>query len=142
MSALDFLKSGLSGFLATFGFALWFSLPKETLLRASFVGMGGFLVRTLMIHFGQSVTNASFFGALFIGIFGYYRARSFHYPRVIFTVTAIIPLVPGASLCKALLLLSTGKVVPGLESAVQASMTVAALAAALVVARTFTFQRD
>jgi uncharacterized membrane protein YjjB (DUF3815 family) len=136
---LEWLQQGAIGFVATLGFAVWFALPRETLLRAASVGMGGFLVRGVTLHLGQSPVSASFFAALFIGVFGYSRARSFHYPRVIFTVTGIIPLVPGIPVYRALLLFSQGSVMAGLENATQGFLIIAALAAGLTVARALTF---
>jgi hypothetical protein len=38
---------------------------------------------------------ATFIAALVVGLLGYSQARFFHVPRLIFTVTGIIPMVPG-----------------------------------------------
>jgi uncharacterized membrane protein YjjB (DUF3815 family) len=138
MNISELAIDAVIGFVATLGFAIWFSLPRETLLRAGLVGMGGFLVRSLVTRLGQPLMVGSFFAALFIGVFGYYRARTFHYPRAIFTVTGIIPLVPGVSSYRAILLFSQGNLTLGLENAVQAMFVIASLAAGLTVARTFT----
>jgi uncharacterized membrane protein YjjB (DUF3815 family) len=138
--AWHWLGQGAIGFVATVGFAVWFALPRETLLRAGTVGMGGFLLRSLIVAHGHSLMIGSFFAALFIGLFGYARARTFHYPRVIFTVTGIIPLVPGISAYRALLLFSQGNTLQGLESAMQGFLVLAALAAGLTAARAATFR--
>jgi uncharacterized membrane protein YjjB (DUF3815 family) len=138
LTALDWLREAGIGFVATLGFAVWFALPRETLLRAGVVGMGGFLLRGALVHSGRSLVLASFFAACFIGVFGYYRARTFHYPRVIFTVTGIIPLVPGISVYRALLQFSQGAVGAGLENAIQGFFVIAALAAGLTAGRAMT----
>ena len=139
LSPYELARLAVIGFVATIGFAVWFGLPRETLLRASVVGMGGFLVRGVLVNLGHSLMIASFFAALFIGVFGYYRARTFRYPRVIFTVPGIIPLVPGIPAYQALILLSRGSVAAGIESGLQGFLIIAALAAGLTAARAFTF---
>lgn len=139
VTAYDLARFAVIGFVATIGFAVWFALPRETILRASVVGMGGFIVKGVLVKLGHSLMIASFFAALFIGVFGYYRARTFRYPRVIFTVPGIIPLVPGIPAYQALLLFSQGSVSAGIESALQGFLVIAALAAGLTAARPFTF---
>ncbi|MGC4093867.1 MAG: threonine/serine exporter family protein [Polyangiaceae bacterium] len=138
---LHWVESAAIGFLATVGFGVWFALPRETLPRAGVVGMGGFLLRTALVEHGHSPMVGSFFAAVFIGVFGYYRALSYRYPRVIFTVPGIIPLVPGIPAYRALLLISQGNVLGGLDSAMQGFLISAALAAGLAAARALTFRR-
>jgi uncharacterized membrane protein YjjB (DUF3815 family) len=137
---LEWIKLACIGLVATGGFAIWFALPRETLLRAGVVGMCGFLLRAVLLSFGHSLMIGSFFAALFIGVFGYYRARTFNYPRVIFTVTGIIPLVPGIPAYRALLLFSQSRVSQGFDNAMQGFLVIAALAAGLTTARAVTFR--
>lgn len=129
------------GLFATLGFAVWFNVPRETLSRAALVGTCGFLVRFALLKFGHSPAIASFWAAFFIGIFGYYRARTFRYPRVIFTVTGIIPMVPGIPAYEALVHFTKGDVNSGLQSAVKATLVLGALAGGLTAARALTMRR-
>ncbi len=126
------------GAVATIGFAIWFNLPRETLLRAAAVGAGGYVIRFGALQAGQPPFVASFLAAFFIGIAGYFRAKSFRYPRVIFTVTGIIPLVPGIPTYQALVYFSKGNVTLGLDSLLRATLIIASLSAGLTVARAIT----
>jgi uncharacterized membrane protein YjjB (DUF3815 family) len=127
------------GLVATLGFAIGFNLPRGALSRVGLVGMAGFLVRFGMLTLGHSVAAASFAAAFFMGVVGYYGARTFRYPRVLFTVTGIIPLVPGIPAYQAILEFSHGNLSLGLENLVRASWVIIALAAGLTAARGFTW---
>lgn len=133
---LDLVAQAALGAVATMGFAVWFNLPRETLLRAGTVGAGGYVVRFLLLRIGQPPFVASFFASFFVGLAGYYRAKTIRYPRVIFTVTGIIPLVPGIPTYQALVFFSKGDVTSGLESSLRATLVIASLSAGLTVART------
>lgn len=135
---LDLVIQATLGAVATVGFAIWFNLPRETLLRAATVGAGGYVVRFLLLRIGQPPFVASFVASFFVGLAGYYRAKSIRYPRVIFTVTGIIPLVPGIPTYQALVYFSKGNVTAGLDSCLRATLVIASLSAGLTVARTIT----
>jgi uncharacterized membrane protein YjjB (DUF3815 family) len=123
------------GAAATLGFAVWFNVPREALLRVVLVGAGGFLVRRVLLDAGQAAPLATFWAALFVGVFGLARARTFRYPRVIFTVTGVIPLVPGAPAYESLVRFSAGDVSGGASALVRALMITLAIAGGLTGAR-------
>ncbi|MBN2195952.1 MAG: threonine/serine exporter family protein [Polyangiaceae bacterium] len=123
------------GAFATLGFAVWFRVPRETLTRVVLVGTVGFLVRQVLNDFGVAPPVSSFWAALLIGVFGLERARTFHYPRVIFTVTGVIPLVPGISAYESLVRFTEGDLDGGIASMVRATAIILALAGGLAAAR-------
>lgn len=133
-----FVNVGL-GALATLGFAVWFSVPREALGRVVAVGASGFLARRLLLDAGLSLPLATLWAASLIGVAGLLGARRFNIPRVTFTVTGIIPLVPGAAAYRSLERFSSGDVAAGSESFVQAILVTFAIVGGLTMARAITF---
>lgn len=79
------------------GFALLFNTPKRALWVAALLGALGFGLKTLLIHTvieGQLVL-ASLAGASLVGILGVYFAHRVHTPPIIFTIPAVINMIPG-----------------------------------------------
>lgn len=127
------------GAFATLGFAVWFRVPREALTRVVAVGTAGFVVRQLLVHFGVQTPIASFWAALLIGLFGLERARSVGCPRVIFTVTGVIPLVPGIPAYESLVRFTAGDLDGGVAALVRATAVILALAGGLTAARAVSF---
>lgn len=123
------------GFVATVGFAVWFNVPRDMLLRGGLVGTSGYLVRWACTLIGYSAPVSSFWAAFAIGLLGYASVRRSQHPRVIFTIPGIIPLVPGIPAYESLIALFQGDILRGLENGVRASLVITALAAGLTAAR-------
>jgi uncharacterized membrane protein YjjB (DUF3815 family) len=128
------------GAVATLGFAVWFRVPRETLGRVVLVGASGFVLRQVLVRIGVASPVASFWSALLIGVVGLERARTFRYPRVIFTVTGVIPLVPGIPAYESLVRFTAGDVDGGIAGVVRATATLLALGGGLAAARSVTFR--
>lgn len=128
----------LLGLTATCGFALWFNVPRNILPRTCLFGGGAYVVRLVLMQLGESPATAVFWAALFAGLAGYVQARNARVPRVLLTVPAVIPLVPGVPAYAAIVSFFRGDVLAGLESAVKATMIIAALAGGLTAARVVT----
>ena len=129
------------GFAATLGFAIWFNVPRDLLLRVACVGTIGFLVRFAARELGLTPAASSFWGAFAIGSVGYLFAHRGHLPRVIFTIPGIIPLVPGIPAYEALVAFLRGDTSRGIENVVRATLVVGALAGGLTAARAVTLRR-
>lgn len=129
------LLQAVWGFLATFGFAVLFNVPRKTLLACALVGAGGHAVRYTLRGIGVSNEVATFCGATFVGLTGYWQSRYWHWPRVVFTVTGIISMVPGIPAYEVLMYFNQGDILGGLQSFVRAGLVTAAIAAGLGAAR-------
>lgn len=136
----DLLRHAVLGAVATLGFAVWFNLPRDALMRAGAIGAAGYVARFLLLNIGQPPYVASFWAAFVVGLSGF-RFTSLRYPRVMFTVTGIIPLVPGIPAYQALVFLSKGNAQAGLESSLKATLIIASLSGGLTVARALTMLR-
>jgi uncharacterized membrane protein YjjB (DUF3815 family) len=138
MTLSDLLLQGLFGFVATAGFAVLFNIPRRVLISAALIGAVGHLLRFALRQVGISNEVATFCGALTVGLVGYWQARRMHLPRLVFTVTGIISMVPGVSAYEIVVYFSKGDILDGLQSAVRATLIAGAIAAGLSTARILT----
>jgi len=138
MELSTFLTQALFGFLATFGFAILFNVPRKILLSCSLIGAGGHLLRFVMRSAGISNELATFTAALVVGLVGYWQAYRMKVPRIGFTVTGIISMVPGIPAYETLFYFNQGDILEGLQSAVRATLVAGAIAAGLSTARFLT----
>lgn len=99
MMILDFvgrlLHDAIWSGVAALGFAILFNVPTRTLRGCLACGAAGHAIRTMMMGFGLSVEFATLIGAAVVGIMGTTFARRWQTPAAVFTVSGVIPLVPG-----------------------------------------------
>lgn len=89
--------------LAALGFAILFNVPPRTLTGCVIGGAAGHAVRTGLMEAKMDIEPATLIGAVVIGFMGIYFARRYNAPAAIFTVSASIPMVPGAFAYRAML---------------------------------------
>lgn len=98
-----FFEKGIWLGCAALGFAILFNVPVRTLLLIFVFGALGGLTKTLLMKFDVSVVLASLAGASVIGILGVYAAYRKHTPPMVFSIPAVIPMVPGVFAYKTML---------------------------------------
>lgn len=81
--------------VASLGFAILFNVPARMLLGCLLCGAVGHAVRTLLMQAGLSIEGATLAGATAVGFLGELFARLWQAPVPIFTVSGVIPMVPG-----------------------------------------------
>ncbi len=138
MTIPDLLLQVVLGFVATAGFAVLFNVPRDTLIPAGLIGAAGHVLRFVLRSSGVSNELATFCGALAVGLVGYWQARRTLHPRLIFTVTGIISMVPGVPAYEVIFYFNRGDILDGLQSAVRATLLAGAIAAGLSTARILT----
>ncbi len=138
MTVTDLSLQALFGFVATTGFAILFNVPRRALLVCGLIGTAGHLLRFVLRGLGVSNELATFCGALLVGLVGYWQARRMYVPRLVFTVTGIIAMVPGIPAYEVIFYFNKGDILDGLQSAVQAGLVAGAIAAGLGTARIVT----
>jgi uncharacterized membrane protein YjjB (DUF3815 family) len=84
---------------------------------------------------GGQLRGGSYLGALAVGLLGYALARTYRMPRMVFTVTGVIPMIPGVPAFGTLLELASGNVDVGLHNAVDTILIGGALAMGLTTVR-------
>ena len=89
------------------GFALVFNVPREALKFCALGGALGHGLRFLLIHVGNlHIEWATFLAATTVSMVGVYWARHLRAHPKVFTVAAMIPMIPGVYAFTALLALA------------------------------------
>lgn len=83
---------------ATFGFTIILHIRGVRMLAAAAGGAIAWLVYLVLFRATSSVTLASFAASLAVGLFSEIMAAVFKSPATVFTVCAVIPLVPGGGM--------------------------------------------
>lgn len=83
--------------LVSLGFAMLFNTPRRALWAAGLLGAVGFGTKNLILRFllPEQVIIASLAGASTVGMLGMYFAHRVHTPPIVFTVPAVINMIPG-----------------------------------------------
>jgi uncharacterized membrane protein YjjB (DUF3815 family) len=138
MTILDLLLQWLSALVVTGGFGILFNVPRRMLLPCGVIGAIGHLLHYMLRISGISNELATFAGALFVGLAGYWQARRIHSPRLAFTLTGIITMIPGIPAYEMVVYFSNNKLIDGLQSGVRVALLVGAITAGLSTARILT----
>jgi uncharacterized membrane protein YjjB (DUF3815 family) len=107
MDWLAFFEKGIWFGFAAVGFSILFNVPPRTILIVGILGALGGLTKLFSIHLGASVLLASLLGASLIGILSIQAAHNKHAPPLVFSIPAVIPMVPGVFAYQAILGLIT-----------------------------------
>lgn len=100
---LTLMEKSLFGGLAALGFGILFNVPVRTLLHISLLGLLGIFLKNYLLSFDISIILSSFIGATAIGILSLLAAKSKHSPPLVFSIPAVIPMVPGIFTYKTML---------------------------------------
>ena len=107
MSIIDLLFGLLNDMffaaIPAVGFALVFNVPQRALIYCAVGGAIGHGGRYLMMQFGVPIEWATFFAATIVGMIGVHWSHRFLAHPKVFTVAALIPMVPGVFAYKAMI---------------------------------------
>ncbi len=83
--------------LVSIGFAVLFNTPRRALWVTGLLGGIGFGIKIILLEYviPEQIILASFFGASAVGILGMYFAHIVHTPPIVFTIPAVINMIPG-----------------------------------------------
>lgn len=93
--ALQYLLNAIFSAIPAVGFAMVFNVPKKTLIYCAFGGAITYSSRYFLMDLNFSIELATFIASTIIGIVALYWSRKFTIPRPVYTIAAIIPLLPG-----------------------------------------------
>ena len=96
MDFLDILEKSFWAGIAAIGFAVLFNVPVRTLFSIWLLGAIGGLAKFSVLDLGGNIILASLIGASLIGILSISIAHKVHAPPLVFSIPAVIPMVPGA----------------------------------------------
>ena len=116
-SALPLLVQALLAFFSSFwagvGFGALLSAPRKAILWSGFLGAIGYLAYWLCMQGAMAETAAMFLGALLASIGTQIAARRFKMIATVFVTIAILPMVPGLGLYRAMSALAQGALASG-----------------------------
>jgi uncharacterized membrane protein YjjB (DUF3815 family) len=135
MSLWEIAQQGFWAFVATAGFAVLFNVPRRAIVFCGLNGAIGIMCRRALLENDIHAVTSTFCGAMTVGFCGYFLARLFHRPRLIFTVTGIIPMVPGVLAFETVVYFMRDDITTGVETAVRAILLVGAIGAGLMTMR-------
>lgn len=96
MELLELFEKGIWAGLAAVGFAILFNVPLRTLFPVWILGALGGLAKYYCLSIELNIILASLVGASLIGVLSVPLAHKVHSPPMIFSIPAIIPMIPGA----------------------------------------------
>lgn len=95
MTLWSFIEAVLLAAIVSAGFALLFSVPKRTLIATALLGALGLAIRLVLLQWEWSLLSSTFMAALAIGACSMLLSWRFHAPCIVFSLPAVIPMVPG-----------------------------------------------
>ncbi len=146
---LGLLENALLASVPAVGFGMAFNVPRRILGWCAAGGALGRGLRYLLVEAGLPVAWATLLAAAAVSWLGVWVAQRLHAHPKVFTVAAVIPMVPGVPMYTALLALSQIQrsgvtyelLATAITSALDASFIVAALAVGLAVPGLFVYRR-
>ncbi len=103
----------ISSYLAGAGFGLLLSAPRKAVIWGGVLGAVGYTAYWLCMQLGMAETAAMFLGALAAAIGTQMAARRFKMIATVFVTIAILPMVPGLGLYRAMSALAQGQLASG-----------------------------
>ncbi|WKB37279.1 threonine/serine exporter family protein [Terrilactibacillus sp. S3-3] len=82
-------------FIATAAFGILFNIPGRPLVQGGVVGMIGWMVYFVLYTYFVGAFAATFVAAFAIAIISQFFAKFYKTPVIVYSVSGIIPLVPG-----------------------------------------------
>ena len=128
-----FIQIGLS-FIATSCFAVIFNAPIKVIPWCGIVGSLGWTIYHSLAQSGVYEVHATFIGAFVVSIVAHIYARRLRMPMIVFSVSGIIPLVPGSIAYNAMRNIVEVDYFMGMEYAMRAFLISGAIAMGLVFA--------
>lgn len=128
----------IGSFGGTVGFSILLNAPKRMILPAAVTSIFGYELYIVLMHMaGFSEMTAYFFASAFMAVLCEIEARVMRMPSTIFLLSALVPLVPGYTIYRAMLFLVEDNGALAAATALNAAQGVAAIAVGAVAASVF-----
>lgn len=122
-----------SSFIATMAFGILFNVPRRSLASGGLVGMIGWVIYIgLMDNLQLNAVVATLISAFSIATLSQFLARYHKMPATLFSVTGIIPLVPGAVAYDTIRQFMENNYTEGIQLATKTLMLAGAIAFGLI----------
>lgn len=124
--------------LGVLGFALMFNSTVRMALGAAAIGMVANTVRLELADLGVAIQAATVIATLGVGLLAAWVAPTLKVPRITVSVPAVVIMVPGAGVYRAVMGFNNGDIDAAVGAGVQAFFVVICIAIGLAVARMLT----
>ncbi|RFU62437.1 threonine/serine exporter family protein [Peribacillus glennii] len=121
-----------TSFIASAAFGILFNVPKQSLVQCGFVGMAGWLLYCWFVWQSVDSIIATLAAAFLVALISQLFAKMYKTPIIIFSVSGIIPLVPGGLAYDAMRRFVSNDYSMAVELAAKALMLSGAIAMGLI----------
>jgi uncharacterized membrane protein YjjP (DUF1212 family) len=135
---MTLLWRAVACFAGGLGYGILFNNPPRTILAVAILSMVGNEIRLALHDLGFALPQATFFGALAVGLGASLVRGSLHVPRIALTVPSIIMMTPGLYAFQTIVFLNQGKVTDAIAAGTVCGFAVGAMAMGLIAARFIT----
>lgn len=123
----------VTSFIATAAFAILFNAPKRSLIQCGLVGMLSWMAYFILVEYDVDSILATLVATFIVGVISQIFARFYKMPVIIFSVSGIIPLVPGGLAYNAMRRFVQNDYTEAVHFAVQAFMLSGSIALGLIL---------
>ena len=92
---LNILEVAVWSGIAAVGFGILFNIPKKAIFTVFVLGFTAGFIKFVLLKFSIDIILASLIAALFVGVLSMPLAHKIHQPPVVFSIPAVIPMIPG-----------------------------------------------
>lgn len=94
----EIIIKSIYGGIAAIGFGVLFNIPQRTLFYTALIGASGVFCKLMLMTVGIGIIPATLCGASVIGILSLLASYDKNAPALVFSIPAVIPMVPGTYL--------------------------------------------
>lgn len=120
--------------VATVCFAVLYQIPRRGIIPVGVLGGVAWFCYATGVHYGLNPVAASFLSSLIVSLCSEAFARRLKMPVTVFSVPAIVVLVPGINAFMAMKSFVAGHFLNGMAQGMQTALLAGALASGLVIA--------
>ncbi|SMF65332.1 Uncharacterized membrane protein YjjB, DUF3815 family [Paenibacillus uliginis N3/975] len=129
-----YLQQIITSFIASAAFGMIFNAPRKALMQCGFAGMVGWMLYIWLQDMEVKAVTATVVAAFWVTMISYVFAKKYKTPIIVFSVSGIIPLVPGGLAYNALRYVAQDQYDLAVQFGARAFMISGAIAAGLVLA--------
>lgn len=129
-----YLQQIITSFIASAAFGMIFNAPRKALMQCGFAGMVGWMLYIWLQEMEVNPVTATVVAAFWVTMISYLFAKKYKTPIIVFSVSGIIPLVPGGLAYDALRHVAQNEYDLAVQLGARAFMISGAIALGLILA--------
>ncbi|GAB6927735.1 threonine/serine exporter family protein [Paenibacillus sp. JCM 10914] len=128
-----YIQQLVTSFIASAAFGMMFNAPRKALLQCGFAGMVGWLLYIMLQDMKVEPVTATVVAAFCVTMISQFFAKKYKTPIIVYSVSGIIPLVPGGIAYNALRHVAQNQYDQAVQLGAQAFMISGAIALGLLL---------